>query len=442
MKILVTPRLNGLNIKTNKPVEWLVRIQSSGKEHDESPVTALHVAFVIDRSGSMVGKLEEAKHCIRRAVEKMGLPDQVAIVDYDDKVDTCLPLTLVGDAKFRIKSCLDALYPRGSTALHGAWIAGAEELAKSVNDVSLSRVVLISDGMANVGLTRSEQICPQVSALAAAGVSTSTIGIGLGFNEELMVSIARAGQGRAHYGERVEDLAEAFGAELDLLKAVAYRNVTLMVPSSIDNHLELVNGYAKTDSGYQLPIIARGSEAWAVLRMPMHEALRYAITHPSFELTVNAKDENGQIIVQTVTVKFPPILSDIAYAGLVPDMLTERRCLELFAADLQMRAREEARRGDWGAAAESIAELKRHAVDHDWIQASIPFLEELIRRADIEMFSKESYNKSDAMRSRIASVSEQISFSRREESDEAYYLRRKTAQGRRSDGDEPQEAKP
>jgi len=91
--------------------------------------------------------------------------------------------------------------------------------------------MLLSDGQANAGMTSTRDICSQVSQLARTGVTTSTVGIGLGFNEELMTEMATAGQGTAMYGDRAADLVEPFEAELGLLAHTVWRNVTLTMHS-------------------------------------------------------------------------------------------------------------------------------------------------------------------------------------------------------------------
>ena len=89
--------------------------------------------------------------------------------------------------------------------------------------------------------------------------------------------------------------------------------------------------------------------------------------------------------------------------------------------------------GNWAAVERAIRELQELAKDHEWIAASIPFLQKLVRERDEATFSKEMYHKSMSMRSRLAPTDEESSFSVREEIDKAEFLRRKIAQGRKSD---------
>jgi Ca-activated chloride channel family protein len=178
----------------------------------------LSIALVIDRSGSMAhGKLHAAKACAQDLVARLHPQDEVSLVVYDDEVQVPLPLTSVAQARHSIDAVLACIDSGGSTDLHGGWIAGAQQLAPRTGQGRMCRVILLSDGQANHGVTSEDEISQQVRMLAQSGVTTTTVGIGSGFNESLMTAMAVAGQGNAHYGDRAEDLAEPFDAELGLL---------------------------------------------------------------------------------------------------------------------------------------------------------------------------------------------------------------------------------
>jgi Ca-activated chloride channel family protein len=107
----------------------------------------------------------------------------------------------------------------------------------------------------------------------ATGITTTTVGIGPGFNESLMTAMAIAGQGNAHYGDRAADLAEPFEAELGLLSHLAWRDVRLQMGSAT-SRWEMVNDYARTADGqWILPSIPAQAEAWAVFKVRMSSAI-------------------------------------------------------------------------------------------------------------------------------------------------------------------------
>ena len=434
MKIVATPLRAGLSAQTHESFELLVRVQATPEDCEGRHDTPLNLALVIDRSGSMSGgKLDEAKRCVAKLIERLTEGDRVAIVDYDDTAETRLSLTTAPQARELADAVLAAMQTGGSTALHSGWLQGADLLASGASEDCISRVVLLSDGNANVGASTADFICPQVQSLAAAGVTTTTVGLGLDFNEDLMTSMARSGQGSSLYGERLEDLEEAFDSELSLMKAIAFRKVRLVIDNDQALGIEVVNGYAREDDGYQLPSIACGSEAWALLRMPMAKALNLLRQSGQLGLRVTAVDAQGNPVHESIEIQLPEDLPLHDYEALLPDALVARRSVELRSAEIQLAARQSARMGNWAAVERAIRELQELAKDHEWIAASIPFLQKLVRERDEATFSKEMYHKSMSMRSRLAPTDEESSFSVREEIDKAEFLRRKIAQGRKSD---------
>ena len=434
MKIVATPLRAGLSAQTHESFELLVRVQATPEDCEGRHDTPLNLALVIDRSGSMSGgKLDEAKRCVAKLIERLTEGDRVAIVDYHDTAETRLSLTTAPQARELVNAVLAAMQTGGSTALHSGWLQGADLLASGASEDCISRVVLLSDGNANVGASTADFICPQVQSLAAAGVTTTTVGLGLDFNEDLMTSMARSGQGSSLYGERLEDLEEAFDSELSLMKAIAFSKVRLVIDNDQALGIEVVNGYAREDDGYQLPSIACGSEAWALLRMPMAKALNLLRQSGQLGLRVTAVDAQGNPVHESIEIQLPEDLPLHDYEALLPDALVARRSVELRSAEIQLAARQSARMGNWAAVERAIRELQELAKDHEWIAASIPFLQKLVRERDEATFSKEMYHKSMSMRSRLAPTDEESSFSVREEIDKAEFLRRKIAQGRKSD---------
>ncbi len=119
--------------------------------------------------------------------------------------------------------------PRGSTALHAGWASGAQQVLEHVAWQGLNRVLLLSDGLANHGLTEPEAICGEVRGMAAHQVSTSTIGVGDDYNEDLMGAMARAGMGNYYFVENSVQLADIFQTELQGLMATTGRRAELAV---------------------------------------------------------------------------------------------------------------------------------------------------------------------------------------------------------------------
>ena len=191
----------------------------------------LDVALVIDKSGSMGGgKLELAKMAARQAVNLLGPADHVALVAYDTEVELLARGALLDDThRRRLLSAIDHLHPGSSTNLSGGWLLGCEEVARAGRDNTVSRTLLLSDGLANAGITDVGTLKTHASELRSRGVATSTFGIGHDFDERLMEGMARSGGGNFYYLQRPEQIEEFLMSELGEALEVVAREATLTV---------------------------------------------------------------------------------------------------------------------------------------------------------------------------------------------------------------------
>ena len=439
LEVVLNTRKAVVASNSGESLDVLLRLRAHEEEAGRTR-TPLAVSLVIDRSGSMNdGKLEEAKRCAIDLLNRLQDDDQVSVVIYDDTVEVLLETMKARIAKTLLPLRLDDVHPRGMTDLHGGWLSGAQSLAPIVSRDShvMSRVILLSDGQANEGITAVEAICAHVRDLASAGVTTSTVGIGLGFNEELMTAIATAGQGNSWYGQRAQDLAESFDAEMGFLTNLVWQDVRVHLQTPLLAHMGQIkvrNDYVKNAGGqYCLPSIAAGSEVWMAISLSMSEVIHLQDNGSVLRCTILAKDKTGTQHEFTVALPQLPVVELPDYRLASVDELVARRFNEVEAADIQREARGHVQRRNWDGVERLIGQLEERSRDNPWLMETVQYLRKLLARRDHETMEKELMYSSDTLKNRAASLNDSILFCMAEESVKPAFLRKKVSQGRNTD---------
>jgi Ca-activated chloride channel family protein len=424
----LTPRRAAVLAGFESTVDVLVRVTPPAPPQGERPKRPpLHVALVIDRSGSMDGQpLDEAKKAAAFVVEGLGADDQAALITYDTVIKTVVPLTPVAERE-TFQRAIRTIESGGSTDLHGGWFAGAESLAPHAGPQNLSRVILLSDGCANAGLTDPAEIFAQCKELAATGVTTSTYGLGHGFNEDLMIGMARAGRGNHYYGQTAADLMDPFREELALLNALCATHVRLQLTPAPNIRMRVLNAYDRTSAGeYCLPDLAYGGEAWALVRLTVPADVPVGDAQSLLTASITYRPRSGVAgSAEAATLVLPAVPAG-AFNVISENELVARRAMEIEAAELQITARRAAQQRDWRTVDRLLAKARERAKDHPWVQSVIEELEQLAARRDDVMFAKEAQYSALRMQSRLAPAMESLSL----RDDEELFLRRKMSQGR------------
>jgi len=188
----------------------------------EKERTPVNIAIVLDRSGSMSGeKIRKAKEAARMALDRLSSRDIVSVVAYNHNVSILMPATKLTD-KTAVHRAINQLHADGNTALFAGVSKGARELRKFLDRNRVNRVLLLSDGLANVGPSSPAELGNLGASLIKEGIAVTTIGLGGGYNEDLMSKLAEKSDGNHYFAENATDLARLFKGELgDVLSVVA-----------------------------------------------------------------------------------------------------------------------------------------------------------------------------------------------------------------------------
>jgi Ca-activated chloride channel family protein len=245
----------------------------------------VNVALVLDRSGSMAGqKIEMARAAVAHAIKLLNARDRLSLVVYDDCVDTLLEATpAAAEAKHAALEALRRTHARGSTDLAGGWFAGAAQLvsrgargegaagsassgggddgsggagdagaagaagvagAAVAAGAAVSRVLLLTDGLANQGITDHDELAQAAARLRAQGISTSTFGVGADFDEQLLARLATEGGGHFYFIEQPAQIPDFLASEVGETLEVVARDVVLDLTCSTGVDATVLNGFA------------------------------------------------------------------------------------------------------------------------------------------------------------------------------------------------------
>ncbi len=186
------------------------------------------LVVVLDRSGSMAGaRLDGAKRALLELVDRLNPTDRFGLVTFDSvtRVDiAAAPLADKAAAKHRIA----AIHPGGSTDLSAGYLRGLQE-ARSAADGTGGTVLLISDGHANAGVTNPDQLGSVAAKAAGDSITTTTLGFGLGYDENLLRAIAAGGNGSELFAEHADDAVAAISRELDGLLTQTAQAASLLI---------------------------------------------------------------------------------------------------------------------------------------------------------------------------------------------------------------------
>lgn len=227
----------------------------------------LNLALVVDRSGSMAGdELELAREAACNLVAQLQPHDHVSVVAFDDRVECLVPSTSVRDVA-AIQRALRGIEPRGSTALHAGWAEGAIQVARNFDIRAINRILLLTDGMANAGECDPAVLAREAGKLAAKGISTSTMGVGCDYHEELLNAMSRKGDGNFFHIEGSAQFETFFELEMEGLRLLEGRRVSLGIKPARGVEAWVCNRLERTSFGnFMLPNLLRGVPTELVIK--------------------------------------------------------------------------------------------------------------------------------------------------------------------------------
>lgn len=227
--------------------ELLLNMKIRGKDAGARERTPVNLVLVIDRSGSMGdrGKIEYAKEAAKQIIARLGKDDRLGVVAYSTDVEILYPIQFLRDKEVA-SSVVSSLYPTNSTNLSGGLIAGIGQVESLKRDGYINRVILLSDGLANVGITDIGDLSRVASRASGKGIHVTAMGLGVSYDEDLMMNIAEYGAGNYYFIESPGQLAGIFGKEFGQIAATVAKDPAIRLALAPGVKVDEVYGYTYT----------------------------------------------------------------------------------------------------------------------------------------------------------------------------------------------------
>jgi Ca-activated chloride channel family protein len=262
----------------------VIRIRAAQRPPARAKRAPIDIAFALDRSGSMAGrdKIDLVKDAVVAATHHLSAEDRVALVVFDNVVDVLHELSEATDfGKRRLEHVLEGVMARGGTNLSGGWLTACQQLASTPESMAaprLQRSLLLTDGLANQGITAPDELMTHALELRRRGIDTTTIGVGLHFDEFLLGGMAEAGGGAFQYIADTSELFAFFEKEIGgLIDAVASRpRLSITFPDGVRGWL--VNAFPVDREGKTITVdlrdLASGDEVSLVFDVSVRPGAR------------------------------------------------------------------------------------------------------------------------------------------------------------------------
>ena len=219
--------LNVVAVDSGETVHLLLELEAPGLEGERRRDPA-NLQVVLDRSGSMgYGSLTAALQAIDSLVGRLRPDDQLGLVCFDNSVIVPVAAGPVGDGK-KIRDVLRQIGVGGMTNLSAGLMRGIQESGRASGERA-STLVLLSDGHANEGVTDHPTLEGVAKGATDNSITISTIGIGHGYDEDLLEAVSRGGGGNSHFAENGDEAGACLAGEVEGLLEQVIQAASLIV---------------------------------------------------------------------------------------------------------------------------------------------------------------------------------------------------------------------
>lgn len=283
-----------------KPLNIGVAIDISGSMSvgiDSSHMARFNgLGFPEFSDGVSKSRIEQAKMVVLKTIDSMHDGDIISITAFNDKVFNVVESTeLSKDNRYEIREKINGLNASGMTDLYSGWLGSVEQVAKRLDPTKLNRILLISDGDITVGVRDNDKISQDVRKISTKGISTSTFGIGSGFNEDLLQAMSDASSANSYYVEDEASMNKMFEDEFNDFRSIAGTDVSISF--DFNDGVEVQENMCDFNiekEHYLLPNIRRNNNVYALFKLKLMKAVSSKEKASLGTIKLKYKDSKGE----------------------------------------------------------------------------------------------------------------------------------------------------
>ncbi len=326
-------------------------------------------------------KIRLAKLAVEESLARLHDDDRFAIVVYDEVIDVVFPSTrATADARRSALARLGEIDARGSTNLGEGWLRGCEQVALALSAEGVNRTLLLTDGLANVGMTDRDELARHAAELRARGVSTTTFGVGEDFDEVLLQAMADAGGGHFYYIANAAGIRDYVTSEVGETLEIVARDVTLQVSAPDGIQVESLSPFPTQAFGGRTIVTLGDLVAEQRLQVVLRLNFPYGEIGRDTGALLSLSDRDG--VLDGAGIKLGWEYADNRVNDLQDrDRDVDRAVARIFASKARQEAIGRNRAGDFQGAKEALSSVARRIRDYAGRDAQ---LREIVAELDLE----------------------------------------------------------
>lgn len=277
----------------NQPFLGNNNIQNNVWVQPQDNIDALALTHFIPKS-----KLDLAKEATINFIENLNEGDICSIISFDNTVSLdAVSVKITNSSKEKLKNIVKAIHTGGSTNLHGGWLEGVKSVAKNLKKENLNRVILLTDGHANVGITDINTFSKDVEKISAQGIQTTTIGFGQDFNEDYLMTIANCGNGNAYYADKKEgsdsNLNDILTYELAGLSNICAKEIEIVIKGNKVKNIVNLNNIEMKNNILKINNISLNQELNILYEF---DFVNKNMKDDLIEIEIKYKEDNNEVV--------------------------------------------------------------------------------------------------------------------------------------------------